>query len=106
MPLPTFKEPCDTMDYIDMANMSYDLKLTLSSLKAIVNAEKPRIFTNDGTEDYNNWLKDLKINYEVYTDPYELIKKYKDEIESLILYDVENKHTVNWPALQQGYTNP
>ncbi len=93
--LPTFNTPAETLDYIDVSQMNYATKLAIASLKAIVNTKQPRIYTNDGTDDNNNWLDDFGIQYKTYTDPFELFIKYKDELTSVVIYDEKINHTVN-----------
>ena len=69
-----------------------------ASLKGIVNRTQPRIFTYDGdafAEGSHTWLESLGLNWTEYTDKWELITKYRDEISGLIVFDPSQIHTVN-----------
>lgn len=102
---PTFAAPADKIDYIDTTNLSIDSQYLISSLKAIVNAKKPRIWSKDRDYDYYEWLGDLGYTSQditVYVDPYELVTKYKDEFDSVILIDRSQMDTVNLASTLAG----
>ena len=88
----SFGTPAQTMDYIDTGEMPADIKLAISCLKAIVNPEQPRIYTDE--KNYN-WLERLGLSYNVIKDPFELLKKYEEYIHGVIIYDTAVPHTLN-----------
>ena len=88
----SFGTPAETMDYIDTGEMPVDIKLVISCLKAIVNPEQPRIFTDE--KNYN-WLERLNIPYNVINDPFDLLKKYEEYLPGVIIYDTAVPHTLN-----------
>lgn len=95
---PTFGAPADKIDYIDTTEMSIDSQYLIASLKAIVNSRQPRIWSKDREWDYYDWLPNIGYGEEdltVYTDPYDLVVKYKDEIDSVILLDRTQMDTIN-----------
>ena len=100
VPIAKFAHHAETMDYIDMRGFHPDLKLLMSSLKAIVNKKQPRIYTD---ECGYNWLDYLEIPYVKYDDPYQLILKYKDELHSVVIYDPETLETLNLACSYAGY---
>lgn len=117
LPLIHFPEAAQTVDYIDVQSMNYDVRLLLSSVKSVVNARQPRIFTNESTLSYIrgnqsmpdvaplsqlNWLDRLGYDYTVYDDAFELLKKYKDEFSKVVIYDPEVVDTMNLASTYAG----
>lgn len=69
-----------------------------SSLKGVVNRTEPRIFAYDGNDDAEGrytWLQSLDLDYVEYEDQWELVTKYRDEVDGIIVYDSDQLHTVN-----------
>lgn len=99
LPLMSFGELADTIDYINIRDMNEEIRIMITSLKAIVNSNQPRIYTQDSTD---NWVYDISQNVNVITDPYELVNKYKDEIKGAVIYDKTNNHTVNLASTYAG----
>jgi len=99
LPLMSFGELADTIDYINVRDMNEEIRIMITSLKAIVNANQPRIYTQDSTD---NWVNDISDNVNVITDPYELVEKYKDEVKGAVIYDKSNNHTVNLASTYAG----
>ncbi|MFU0824628.1 MAG: TYR-PHOSPHATASE-2 domain-containing protein [Clostridium sp.] len=77
---------------VSLDSMKSSEKTLISSLQGIVNGRSfSQIYTLSSSHpDYNIWLEDLKDNYNVsYTmisDPWELIKIYKNYINGYVLY--------------------
>ena len=70
----------------------------MTSLKGIVNMTEPRMFVYDGdayAEGPYSWLNSLGLDYVEYSDYWELVTKYKNEVEGLIVYDPNQIHTVS-----------
>lgn len=73
-------------------------KYLFASLKGVVNKTQPRIFSYEGdafAEGPYTWLQSLKLDYIEYLDRWQLVSKYIDEIDGLIIYDPAQIHTVN-----------
>lgn len=70
-----------------------------ASLKGIVNAKRPRIFSTDDTtgaeEGAGAWLTALNLGYKRISDPWTLISKYRKEISGLVVYDDNVPDTIN-----------
>jgi hypothetical protein len=69
-----------------------------SSLKGIINRTQPRIFSYEGdafAEGQYTWLQSLGLNWSEPADKWDLITKYRSEINGLIVYDPAQIHTVN-----------
>ena len=101
--LPTFPAPAETQDliYLNDRLPSTDrdeLLYLFISMKGLINATQPRIFSYEGdafAEGPYTWLSSLNLKYREYSDPWEVLTKYKDEISGLIVYDPNQLHTVN-----------
>jgi GxGYxYP putative glycoside hydrolase C-terminal domain/GxGYxY sequence motif in domain of unknown function N-terminal len=69
-----------------------------ASLKGVVNATQPRVFSYEGggtpTEAYD-WLAALGLGYTTVTDNWSLITKYKSEIQGIVVYDDAQPDTMN-----------
>lgn len=69
-----------------------------SSLKGVVNKTQPRIFSYEGdafAEGPYTWMQSLGLTWTEHTDRWELITKYRTEIDGLIVYDPAQTATVN-----------
>lgn len=96
--LPSFPATAQTQDLFYLSNSPKELRYLFSSLKGIVNMTKPRMFVYDGdaaAEGPYTWLQSLGLNWVEYSDNWQLITKYRSEIEGLIVYDPAQPHTVN-----------
>jgi hypothetical protein len=69
-----------------------------ASLKGVVNATQPRVFSYEGggtpTEAYD-WLAALGLSYTTVTDNWSLVTKYKSEIQGIVVYDDAQPDTMN-----------
>ena len=118
LPLVRFPVAAEKVDYIDTQSLNYDVQLLLASVKSIVNAVQPRIYTNESTLNYitgtqaipsvveplinRNWLDRLGCDYEVYTDAFTLVEKYKSEFSEAVIYDPEIVDTMNLASTYAG----
>jgi hypothetical protein len=69
-----------------------------ASLKGIVNRTQPRIFSYEGdafAEGQYTWLQSLGLSWTEPADKYDLITKYRSEINGLIVYDPAQTATIN-----------
>ncbi|WP_156970859.1 GxGYxYP domain-containing protein [Andreprevotia chitinilytica] len=90
--------------YIKVASVSIDRNkgqddMTMfASLKALVNATQPRIFSYEGdqfAEGQYTWLQSLGLGYNSVSNNWSLITKYRSEISGLIVYDDTLRDTIN-----------
>lgn len=105
LPILTFPAAAEKVDWIDTTDMNNELKLMLSSLKAVVNSTQPRIYTVEADTDSVNWLESLGYAAEdltEHTSAVSLAVKYKDEIKGAVIWDVEVPDTVNLASTYAG----
>ncbi|MCA9170098.1 MAG: hypothetical protein KDB23_20620, partial [Planctomycetales bacterium] len=92
--LPTFASPAPTLDAIDVQTLTVDERIMFSALQGIVNARQPRIYLMDSRaeEGPDTWAKTTTIDFTsrnrfTRDTKYELISKYIDETNGIVLYD-------------------
>lgn len=86
------------VDWVGVSPNAGDELYLFASLKGIVNKTQPRIFSYEGdafAEGPYTWLQSLNMSWTEPADKWDLITKYRSEIEGLIVYDPEQIHTVN-----------
>ena len=96
--LPSFPAPAQTQDFINLHGKPAEDHYLFTSLKGLVNRTQPRIFSYDGdalAEGPYSWLNSLGIAYNVVNNPWDLLLKYRTEIDGLIIYNPSQIHTVN-----------
>ncbi|UII24112.1 AbfB domain-containing protein [Fulvivirga ligni] len=79
-------------------SQSTDEMVLFASLKGIVNKTQPRIFSYEGdafAEGQYTWLNSLGLGYNEPADKWDLISKYLNEIDGIIVYDNGQPHTIN-----------
>jgi hypothetical protein len=88
------------------ADRTDDDELSLfASLKGVVNATKPRIFSYEGddfAEGRYTWLQSLGLGWSEPADKWSLLTKYRSEIAGLIVYDEAVPDTVNLATTMAG----
>lgn len=93
--LPSFA----SVKHLDVANVldaSGDTRLLLATLQGIVNRAEPRIYLLENEEEGKlTWLKDLRVPYVLHDDVWTIVKKYKNEMKGLIIYDPEIPDSIN-----------
>lgn len=92
--LPTFSEPADTLDVIDVTNMSDAMKYTMMSLQGIVNRSKPRIIISNGDRTRNSWFDNLLADHTLNTmsNYFDIINKYRSYIKGLVVYNSSSEY--------------
>ena len=106
--LPSFPRPAQTQDLILLrgdAVENDDERYLFASLKGIVNRTQPRIFSYEGNDDAEGrytWLQSLGLDYVEHEDQWELMTKYQDEVDGIIVYDPDQLHTVNLATMIAG----
>ncbi|WP_430522300.1 GxGYxYP domain-containing protein [Paenibacillus brevis] len=79
-----------------MLDASGDTRLLLATLQGIVNRAEPRIYLLENEEEGKlTWLKDLRVPYVLHDDVWTIVKKYKNEMKGLIIYDPEIPDSIN-----------
>lgn len=93
--LPSFAK-AKHLDVADVSDAPGDIKILLATLQGVVNRTEPRIYLLENKEEGKmTWLNDLKVPYNVHDDYWDLIKKYKNEINGLIVYDPKIQDSIN-----------
>jgi hypothetical protein len=86
------------VDSVGVDRGSEDELVLFASLKGVVNATRPRIFSYEGdafAEGKHTWLSSLGLAWQEHTDNWALIGKYRSEIEGVIVYDPLVPDTMN-----------
>lgn len=89
------------VDYVRVRQDNRDAEYYLfSSLKGLINRVQPRIFSYEGdalAEGPYTWLQSLGYKYNDHkTNTWNVLTKYKSEIDGIIIYDPAQIHTVNY----------
>jgi len=89
--LPHMAKPAEVLDSVSISSLNASETVMFSYFQGMVNKKQPRVFLkpSNAGEGNETWTKNLDIELNLYAkaDRYELIKKYKDEIAGIILYD-------------------
>jgi len=87
------------VDYVAVQQNKSSAEMYLfASLKGIVNRTQPRIFSYEGdafAEGQYTWLQSLGLSWSQPADKWDLITKYRSEINGLIVYDPAQTATIN-----------
>lgn len=103
--LPIFPE-AHHFDAADLTSLSGDEQGLLVSLQGIVNRKEPRLYFYWGTDPTNlEWLNTIKVPSTVTTDPWSLLRKYRDEIDGAIVFDPDVPDTINLATTLAGMKN-
>ncbi len=93
--LPSFASPVQ-LDAADIASLTSDQQLLLTTLQGIVNRTQPRIYlfqSGDGTD--QTWLQTTNVSNTAIADPLSLIDKYGGETAGAVIYDPILPDTAN-----------
>lgn len=87
------------VDSVSATRTKADEELFLfASLKGVVNAVKPRIFSYEGddfAEGRYTWLQSLGLGWNEVSDKWSLISKYRSDLTGIIVYDYAQPDTIN-----------
>lgn len=86
------------VDWIKVKTPAQEELYLFSTLKGLINEKQPRIFSYEGdqfAEGPYTWMQSLNLDWVEHQDNWELISKYRDEIEGIIVYDPAELNTVN-----------
>jgi len=100
LPCADFPAAAEIVDVVVYEGRAGDLALTITSLMAVVNSEKPRIaIAEDGRTDP---FDTLGIKFKLFKDPYELFEKYKEYMAKAVIWDKACEHTANLASTFAG----
>lgn len=88
--------------------MDWHEKNFLTCFQGLINRGQPKIYFIHTEADMfwlNNYQKSYGIENEIYNDPYELIRRFTDELDGYILYDPEMPHSLNLATMLGGLKN-
>jgi GxGYxYP putative glycoside hydrolase C-terminal domain/GxGYxY sequence motif in domain of unknown function N-terminal len=92
--LPSFSPPAATLDLITLSRD--DEGVLFASLKGVVNATSPRIYSYEGGDEGKyTWLQSLGLAWSEPADKWTLITTYRSEIAGLVVYDDAQLDTIN-----------
>ena len=94
------------VDWVGVTRSQADDALVLfASLKGLVNAKEPRIFSYEGdafAEGPYTWLQSLGLQYSEVSNDWDLIAKYQSEVGGIIVYDNTQPDTINLATTLAG----
>ena len=106
--IPHFATPSSPLDGLDLdkAQLPDEERVMFTSLQGLVNREKPRLFLLERAQEGKyKWAKILNLSVEEISgdNRFELIKKYRDVLKGVVLYDPEkNIHYANLASTIAG----
>lgn len=108
--IPNFAMPADTLDALDIQEgVSNDERLMFVVLQGLVNKTQPRLFLFEPAgEGKYKWPERLGLCIKEFPieKRFELIRKYADELEGVVLYDSSNNiHYANLASTVAGIDN-
>lgn len=93
--LPSFAK-AKHLDVTDIVDAPGDIKILLATLQGIVNRAEPRIYLLESEEEgKTTWLNDLHVPYIVEDDYWDIVKKFKNEVKGVIVYDPDVPDSIN-----------
>jgi GxGYxYP putative glycoside hydrolase C-terminal domain/GxGYxYP_N second domain/GxGYxYP third domain/GxGYxYP_N 1st domain len=93
--LPRFLPP-EYLDAGNIASLTGDQQLLLTTLQGIVNRSQSRLYWFQGFDGTDQaWLQTFNIPNSVTSDPMSLIDKYRGEVKGAIIHDPNLPHTIN-----------
>jgi len=94
------------VDWVGVDRSQSEDELALfSSLKGIVNAKQPRIFSYEGdalAEGPYTWLQSLGLTWNEISNDWDLIAKYRSELSGIVVYDNALPDTINLATTLAG----
>ncbi len=103
--LPSFGK-VKRLDVADVAKAPGDIRIMLATLQGVVNRSEPRIYLLENEEEGKlTWLNDLQVPYQLHNEAWDLVKKYKNEVKGIIIYDPEVPDSINVATTLAGLKN-
>jgi hypothetical protein len=93
------------VDAVTIDRGSEDDMALFASLKGVVNATRPRIFSYEGdafAEGEHAWLQSLGLQWTDVPDRYALVTKYRSEITGVVVWDPRQPDTMNLATTLAG----
>ncbi len=108
--LPVFAAPADTLDAISTKALNHDEKLLFTCLQGLVNRIQPRLFLVPEHCDEGSYawpdLLNLKLNEYTADNKWEIVKKFNDAYDGVVLYSTEkSEHYINLATTVSGLDN-
>ena len=103
--LPSFRTPAQPLDIVKINDMH--TQATMTCLEGIVNRKKPRmiVYTGYGSDidaEQASWADETGLELGDTLTTYQMIQKYKDEINGLVVYDPNQLDTINLATTYAG----
>ncbi len=93
--LPAFAE-VESLQVIDVRREPGEVQLMLACLQGLVNREKLRLYLIDHSEEGSEtWLRELKVPIERSDDPVGLVRRFREVVKGLVIYDPALSDSVN-----------
>ena len=105
--LPSLPAAAPVLDFIAENDLTTNEKLMFTSLKGIVNKSQPRIYSAGVSPELSRlqWADLLELKFNPVGDPYDLIAKYRSELEGIVVWDDTDRsttHTINLACTAAG----
>ena len=103
--MPSMAYPVENVDAINVTGKTNNVRSMLASLQGIINREKPRIYLYSQNDRNEKWAENMGIEYTLTKEEDEIITKYIDELEGLVVWDAKQVHTLNLATTYAGIYN-
>lgn len=101
--LPTFAPPAEELDAINIVGKNAHDRAMISAFAGLINKKQPRVFLHTAEGKYEKWPQIVGLNTsEATKNEEEVIAKYKDEINGLIVWDTKVPDTINLATTLAG----
>ncbi len=101
--LPRFGAPVKKLDSVSTIKEPGDVKVMMATLQGLVNREQPQLLVYEKVWEKENWARELGLEAEIPADCFEILKKYKDYVKGLIIYDEAVRDTINIGTTMAGF---
>ncbi|GGD81572.1 GxGYxYP domain-containing protein [Paenibacillus nasutitermitis] len=103
--LPSFAK-LKQLEVADVYGAPGDIKILMATLQGIVNRAEPRIYLLENKEEGKfTWLNDLDVPYKVRDNYWDIMLKFKNEIQGIIVYDPNVPDSINVATTLAGLKN-
>ena len=92
---PRFAEAADRLDVIDAKGMSDDEATVLATFQGLVNSKQPRVYLRTNDLDSAQWLAETGRAYDTAPGRFEMLLKYRNEIEGIVVTDDKLPESLN-----------
>src|SRR5947209_16308627 len=105
--LPTFQTP-QHLDAYDLRGASHDVQLSVATLTGLINRSQPQVYLFTRVDD-QFWLEEVLTSVPHTLSPLkgeaifeELLTKYRDKVQGVIIYDPNLKDSINIATMLAG----